>query len=190
MVNFVACICQSQPGAKYTDGHFARKTSCQSIDICNSNLLISGQRLRCWFSAIQNETYEIIISETLSHFLCRQQSCCSWISLFVEEGSCWQDVQCKGIKTWDLAVPPWLQSVGIWQLFDEKTSVWEFYWRELRVFLQTDERATWIPTWIPGFSNTGEILFYHIYTSRKKSGKTLGWSFVTVTASKVVLKVE
>lgn len=145
MVNFVAYTCQSGPGVKYTSRHFARKTSHQCIDTCSSNLLISGQFLRCWFSTTQTEMCETIISDTISLFW-RQQRFCSQISLSTDEENCWQVVPCKGIKVQDLAISTWFQFVGIWQLFDEKTSVWEFSWRELRIFVLTDERAMWIPT--------------------------------------------
>lgn len=39
------------------------------------------------------------------------------------------------------------------------------------------------------YSNDDEILFYHVFMSRKNSGKPVGQSFVTMTASKVGLDI-
>ena len=72
-----------------------------------------------------------------------------------------------------------------------------FWWKDicLRVFLERAEDifANWwkgyVNSYGTGYSNADEILFYHIYMSRKKSGKPVGQSFVTVTASKAGLDV-
>lgn len=162
------------------------KTSYLCIDICNNNPLISGQCLRCWFSAIQTQMCEIIISETVPCSLCRQQRFCSWISLFNRSdllaGCSVQGHQDSGSCSLNLA--PICQNLAT---FSWKTSVWEFSCREL-IFLLTDERATWIPM---GLVILMLMRFYFItyICQKKKSGKPVGQSFVTGTASKAGLNV-
>lgn len=113
------------------------------IDGCNGNPPILRQCSSCWFLAIYRlKCVKSFISETLSPFWCRQERLCSWIS-FSKEGNFG-----RMFIAWASRLGILLSQLGSKLLefgnFLMKTSVWDFSWRALRIFLLIDERDTWI----------------------------------------------